>query len=723
MSSQNLKVTTGADGVALLAIDLAGRPMNVLTPALLEELAAAIEQLLGDQSVKGIVLTSAKDGAFVAGADIKDMVHAYECGISAAEAAEYTQPLHRLSRRLETGGKPVACAINGLALGGGLELALACHYRVLANDAKAVVGLPEVQIGLLPGGGGTQRLPRLIGIEKALPLLLTGRHVRPDEALQLGIVHALAEPAQMVDAARAWLAAQPSAVQPWDQKGYRVPGGAGPLAPHATRSFMAGTALTAQNSQRNYPAPLAILSCVYEGTQLSLDAGLRIEGKYFGRLLSGPVARNLMRTMFVNKGAADKLARRPKAPARTKVGRLGLLGAGLMGGGIAHVAAAAGIEVVLLDTTLEQAQKGRDYSARLLAKDLQKGKIGQDQLDARLARIKPTADYADLAGCDLVVEAVFENREIKAGVTRKTDAVIGSHAVFASNTSSLPITGLAQTFSRPADFIGLHFFSPVEKMPLVEVILGQQTSESTLARALDFVGQLRKTPIVVNDGYGFYTTRVFSTFAQEGQLMLDEGVAPALIENAARQAGMPVGPLAVSDEVTLELQLKGMEQRLADGIVLQPHQQRVLELVRRMVKQFKRIGRRGGAGFYDYPADGRKHLWSGLAQEFPLAATQPEVEELKQRLLCIQALEAARCFEEGVITDAADADLGSILGVGFPAWTGGALSFIDTVGIAQFVSMCEQLAARHGPRFAPSAWLIGRARRGEPWHPRAAQAA
>ncbi|HWY25200.1 MAG TPA: 3-hydroxyacyl-CoA dehydrogenase NAD-binding domain-containing protein, partial [Nevskia sp.] len=701
-------------------IDVPGRPMNVLTPEFQSDLDDVVESLAGDAAVKGAIITSGKPGAFIAGADIKDMVKRFDAGISVAEGAAMSQALSRLLRRMETCGKPVACAINGTALGGGFEVALACHYRVLAQDAS--VGLPEVGIGLLPGGGGTQRLPRLIGIEKAGPILLGGQPLKAAEALKLGLVHALAPANDLLATARSWLLGAPEASQPWDRKDYRIPGGAGPAASHAARSFTMGTAVTAQNTQRNLPAPLAILSCLYEGTQLPIDTALKLESKYFGQLLAGPVARNMMRTLFINKNAADKLARRPDGVPPTRVKTLGILGAGMMGAGIAHVSAAAGIEVVLLDSSLELAQKGKQYSAGLLAKAVERGKTPQDKADAQLSRIRPSADYTDLAACELVIEAVFESRTVKAEVTARAAAAMPATAIFASNTSTLAITGLAQTFARPAGFIGLHFFSPVDKMPLVEVIMGRDTAPATLARALDYVAQIRKTPIVVNDSPGFYTSRVFGSYFQEGLLMLEEGVIPALIENAARMAGMPAGPLAVSDEVSLELQLKVIEQNLADGQAPTPQLPRVLTVLRGMVREQRRAGRKAGGGFYDYAAEG-KRLWPGLARLFPPAMAQPEADEVKRRLLHIQALETARCVEAGVVVDPADADLGAILGIGFPAWTGGTLSYIDTIGLPAFVAQCEELAQRHGPRFQPSAWLRAKAAKGERFHPPLAAAA
>ena len=715
--TQNIRYSVDADGIAILAIDVAGRPMNVLTPEFRADLAECIDKVVADAAVRGAVVCSAKS-SFMAGADIKDMVGAFDRGITAKEASGFSWELHKLFRRMETCGKPLAAAINGVALGGGLELALACHYRVIEDGAKAGVGLPEVTIGLLPGAGGTQRVPRLIGIPAALRLITEGKQLAPADALKQGLVHEVAPADQIVERARQWILKGGEGVQPWDKKGFKVPGGAGQTSPAVAQAFMAGTALTARATMRNYPAPVAILSCVYEGTQVPIEQGLALESKYFGKLLSGVVARNLMRTLFVNKGLADKLMRRPAGPPKSQVRRLGILGAGMMGAGVAYVSARAGMDVVLLDSTLELAEKGKDYSRQLLAKDVSRGKRTQADADAVIARIKPTASYDDLAGADLVIEAVFENREIKADVTAKTEAVIPKNAVFASNTSTLPITGLAQASKRPAQFIGIHFFSPVDKMPLVEIILGKKTNEDTLARALDYVGQLRKTPIVVNDSRGFYTSRCFGTFVNEGIALLQEGVNPALIENGAKLAGMPVGPLAVSDEVSIDLSWKVMTQTEKD-LGRRYDKPVSYDTVRKFVEELKRPGRRFGAGFYDYPQDGKKHLWPGLADVFPRAPQQPSADEVMKRLLYIQALETARCMEEGVVTTAAEADLGSILGWGFPAWTGGTLSYIDTVGVRNFVAECDRLAKRYGKRFKPSKWLRERAERNEPFHPAA----
>lgn len=700
-------------GILTLTFDDPGRPMNVLCDAVVGELRAAVEAAAGDARVKGILIRSGKS-SFIAGADLKELVGAYDRGITPAGGYAMSQSLSGVFRRLETLGKPVAVAIHGLALGGGLELCLACHYRVLSNDPRSGLGLPEVKVGLLPGAGGTQRLPRLIGIAQALPLLAEGGTVKPERALKLGLVHALAAPHELAERARAWLMSAPEAVQPWDRKGFALPGGA-VSSKEASQTFMVASALVAKNTQHNYPAPISILSAVFEGCSVPIDLGLKIESRYFGKLIADPTARNMMRTLFINKGAADKLAHRPAEFPRAAVGKLGVLGAGMMGAGIAHVAATAGIEVVLLDSTTALAEKGKSHAAALLEKEIERGRSTREHADALLARILPTADYAALAGCDLVIEAVFEQREAKAEVTRRSEAVIGPGAVLASNTSTLPITSLAANSSRPEQFIGMHFFSPVEKMPLVEIIVGERTSRAAVARAMDLVGQLKKTPIVVNDGRGFYTTRVFGTYTAEGMKLLEDGVAPALIENAAVLAGMPVGPLAVSDEVTLELQYRAAMQAQADlGDRWVPPVN--FQVLQKFVLELKRIGRRAGHGFYEYPAGGKKHLWPGLAQIFPPAAQQPTVEEVKRRLLHIQALESARCFEEGIIARAADGDLGSILGVGFPAWTGGTLSYIDTIGIGRFTAECAALARRHGARFKPSTWLKARAAAGTPFH-------
>lgn len=713
-NSPAIQYSLDADGIATLVLDLPGKSMNVMCDALNEELAAHIEKFALDDAVKGVIIASGKP-AFVAGADITELVTAYDRGLSAAEGYEWSMGLSQIFRRLETCGKPVAVAINGLALGGGLELCLACHYRVMTDNPKAVLGFPEVSIGLLPGAGGSQRLPRLMGIEKSLPVILQDKKLTPQEALQAGVIHEIAPTEELLDRAKAWLMTSPEPVAPWDVKGFKVPGGAGANNPKNTQAFMLATSLVSGATQHNYPAPIAALSAIYEGCIVPIDAGLDIESQFFGQLMTGAVARNMMRSLFINKGAADKLVRRPKGVEKSTVSKLGVLGAGMMGAGIAYVSARAGIEVVLLDTSLEGAQKGKGYSESLLKKAVERGYSTPDKAQALLSLIQPTTDYADLEGCDLVIEAVFENREIKAAVTAKVEAVIPETAIFASNTSTLPITGLAKASRRPQSFIGLHFFSPVDKMPLVELIVGEKSSDEAIARGLDYVKQIRKTPIVVNDSPGFYTSRVFATSADEGMTMLAEGVSPALIENAAKMAGYPVGPLAVTDEVTLELSYNIAMQAAADQGDAYEHSSG-FPVIRKFVEELDRKGKRFGKGFYEYPEGEKKYLWPGLAELYPLAKEQPAVEEVKNRLLYRQVLETARCFEEGVLEHPADADIGSIFGWGFPAWSGGTLSFIDTVGIRHFVAECDRMAAAYGPRFGVSDWLRARAKSGESFY-------
>lgn len=698
--------------VAIVTLDDPQAKVNTVSPDWVAEMTALFERLKHDDSVRGIVVTSAKPG-FMAGADLKFILE-HSAGMSPAEAFAFSQRATRMHRLIETCGKPVAAALNGFALGGGYELALACHRRFVADLPTAVVGLPEVGVGLLPGSGGTQRLPRLVGVAVALDVLLDGASHGPQEALALRLVDEVRPQHDLLEAAIAWIRSDPEPVQPWDRKNFQIAESDGLLKQTTASAFTVRTARLRARYGQNYPAPISILACVFEGVQVPLDAGLRIESRHFAHLLTGPVARNIIRTTFVNKALAQKGARRPEGWPRVTVKKLGVLGAGMMGSGIAHVAAKAGIEVVLLDTSLEAGEKAKAYSERILAKAVASGKTSQADADALVSRIRTTTDYADLAGADLVVEAVFEDSAVKADVTRKAEAVIAETAFFATNTSTLPITRLAEASSRPEHYVGLHFFSPVERMALVEVILGRRTSPETLAAALDFVRQIDKTPIVVNDSRGFYTSRVFQTFIHEGMELLREGVAPALIENAARQAGMPVGPLAVTDEVTLELPLKIVrESGKEDPDYIPPASAAVLE---KMVEELDRPGRRAGRGFYDYLPDGKKRLWAGLSQIAPRAAEQPSVEEVKKRLLYVQALETARCLEEGVLTHPADGDIGSVLGWGFPSWAGGTLSLIDTVGLPAFVAECDGLAQRHGPRFSPTTRLREMASLGARFH-------
>lgn len=694
---KTISIAVDGEGIARLTIDVEGRSMNVITPAFLDDLERAVERVATDSDISGVIVTSGKD-AFMAGADLIGLVEAFDERSDLDATIEECRRLQSALRRLETCGKPVAAAINGTALGGGLEICLACHYRVVADRPDAVLGLPEVQVGLLPGGGGTQRLPRLIGIERALQLITRGRHVTPAEALELGIVHAVAKPDEVLRTAESWLAESGDATQPWDRKGFRFPGGAGLTNPAVVQTQMAGTALLQKATNHNYPAPIAIMSAVYEGSVLPMDRALEIETRYFVSLLANPVSRNMMRTLFVNKGAADKLVRRPDGPPKRLVKKLGVLGAGMMGAGIAYVSARAGMDVVLLDTTAEKAERGKEHARNLLQKRMERGKTTAEDAEGILARIATTASYDSLAGADLVIEAVFEDRQVKADVTRAAEPQLAAGGVFASNTSTLPITGLAKAARCPERFIGIHFFSPVERMPLVEIIRGGETGIEAVAAALDYVRQLGKTPIVVNDSRGFYTSRVFGTFSREGINMLAEGVNPALIENVAKHAGMPVGPLAVTDEVSLELSWHVTKQAIADlgdDYAASPAD----EVIRLFVEKLERPGKRAGRGFYEYPQDGPKYLWPGLAKHFPRAGRQPSPEEVRDRLLYVQAIESVRCLDEKVVEFAADADVGSVFGWGFPAWTGGTISFIEWVGLQRFVDRADRLAGLYGPRF------------------------
>ena len=697
------------DGVATVVLDHPNSSVNSVSPAWVEEMIAAFQALKADDTVKGIVVTSAKPG-FMAGADL-NFVLEHAAGMTAEQAFQFSQRATLLHRIIETCGKPVVAALPGFALGSGYELALACTYRILADDPRAVVGLPEVNVGLLPGSGGTQRLPRLIGVPKATDVLLEGKSYAPAQALALGLVDLILPQDKLRDAARSWLSSNPNPIRPWDVKGFKIAESDGLLKQSTASFFTLATAKLLAKHGRNYPAPISILTCIFEGVQVPIDKGLLIESRHFAKLVTGAVSRNIIRTTFVNKGRAEKGARRPPGIPTTTFKRIGILGAGMMGAGIAYVAAKAGIHVVLLDSSAELAETGKAHAAKRLAREIKDGKTTEAQAAAVLSRIASTASYADLNGAELLIEAVFEDSLVKADVIKKADAAAAQSVLFASNTSTLPITKLADAFARPQDFIGLHFFSPVERMALIEVIMGRETSSETLARALDFVAQIRKTPIVVNDNRGFYTSRVFQTFIHEGMELLREGVSAALIENAARQAGMPVGPLAVTDEVSLELPMKIVRQtEIEDPAFRRPESMQVLET---MVDELDRPGRKSGRGFYDYPSGGgRKSLWRGLTRAFSQNQQQPDVEEVKKRLLYIQSLETVRCLEEGVLTHAADGDLGSVFGWGFPAWTGGTLSLIDTVGVAAFVSECDRLSQRVGARFAPSEQLRKMATRG-----------
>jgi 3-hydroxyacyl-CoA dehydrogenase/enoyl-CoA hydratase/3-hydroxybutyryl-CoA epimerase len=714
-----LNYSVDAEGIATVEFDYPGKSQNILNAGSMGAYAEAMQKALADPAVKGIVVASAKKD-FIAGGDLGEMAGSTDAAAFHAAIVGW----HKLMRGIELGGKPVAAALNGTTLGGGLEVALGCHHRVAADNPKARFGFPEVTLGLLPGAGGTQRLPRLAGMQASAPLLMEGKRLKVAEAQKIGMISAIVPPGEERNAARQWVLAAVASgakpLQPWDTKGFKIPGG-GPSTPNGMQMLMAANAMLREKTYDNYPAPKHILSCVYEGLSTNLDTGLAIEARYFTNLVMSPVSKNMIRSLFFGMQEANKLASRPVGVPPQKYTKVGMLGAGMMGAGIAMSTATAGIDIVLLDTTQEAADKGKAYAAKQWGKQVAKGRMTQEAADALLARIHPTADYADLKGCELVIEAVFEKREIKADVTKKTEAVIGSDAIFASNTSTLPITGLAEASVRPANFIGLHFFSPAEKMPLVEIIVGKATSDATLARSMDYVRAIGKTPIVVNDSRGFYTSRVFGTYVSEGMALLEEGVPPALIDKAGLMAGMPVGPLALADEVSIELVYKIGQQTRAD--LGAAYVERAADRVaKKMVAELGRLGRKSGAGFYDYPADGAKRLWPGLAQQFPQRVGADGtaligLDEIIERLILVQSVETARCLEEQVLRAPIDADVGAILGWGYPPFRGGPIGWLHTLGMPAAVATLDRLAERHGPRFAAPKILRDMAAKGERFYP------
>lgn len=710
--SQAIRYEAGADGIVLLTLDMPGQSANTMNATYRAAMAETLERLEAErEQIAGVILTSAKK-TFFAGGDLNELV-----AVTRADAEPFfrmVQLLKQQLRRLETLGKPVVAAINGSALGGGWEICLACQHRIALDAPDVQLGLPEVTLGLLPGGGGIVRTVRLLGIEKALPFLLEGKKLRPREALKAGLLHEVVGSREaLLSQARTWILANPEATQPWDAKGDKLPGGT-PSHPGVAQMLAIAPAMLQDKTKGCFPAPEKILCAAVEGAQVDFATAELIETRYFTELATGQVAKNMIGTFWFQLNEINAGRSRPSAPERRQVGKVGVLGAGMMGAGIAYVSAAAGIEVVLKDVSVEAAEKGKAYSAGLLDKKLSRGHLTADEREAFLARIRTTNDEADFAGCDLVIEAVFENRELKGRVTAAAEAAALPDAVIASNTSTLPITGLARAVQHPERFVGLHFFSPVDKMPLVEIIRGEQTSDETLARAFDFVQQIRKTPIVVNDSRGFFTSRVFGTYTNEGLAMLGEGVSAAMIENQARQAGMPVGPLAVSDEVSLSLMAHIRAQTRADlaeeGKSIPEHPAFVV--IDAMLECHQRPGKAAGGGFYDYPAGGKKQLWPGLKEAFAESAQQPEAQEVRDRLLFIQAIETVRCLEEGVLTSVADANIGSVFGIGFAAWSGGALQFINQYGVARFVARARELAERHGERFAPPSLLLDKAATG-----------
>ncbi|NML48129.1 3-hydroxyacyl-CoA dehydrogenase [Ramlibacter sp. G-1-2-2] len=703
-----------ADGIATLTFDEQGSPVNTMCLQWQEDLGAAVQQVLQDKdAIRGIVLASAKS-TFFAGADLKGTMR-----LQPADAQQVFREIEQVKknfRTLETLGMPVVACLNGTALGGGWELALVAHHRVAVDDAKIQFGLPEITLGLIPGASGITKMTRLLGLLGAQPYILESKLFSPREALSLGLVQELVPDASALRAAAlAWIDANPQSQQPWDAKDYRIPGGT-PSNPKIAGMLSVAPAVLKQKTRGLYPAPEYALAAMVEGAQVDFDTALRIESRYLAKLIVSPVAKNMINTFFFDLNAIKAGASRPKWDGRFKPKKVGILGAGMMGGGIAYAQASRGIATVLKDVSQAKAEAGKAYSAKLTQGRVDKGRMSAQDQQALLARITPTESTQDLRDCELIVEAVFENRELKARVTMEAEPLLAAGGFFASNTSTLPITGLAKASARPEKFVGIHFFSPVDKMKLVEIIRGQATDDETIARAYDYVQALDKIPIVVNDSRGFFTSRVFGTFVMEGAAMLGEGIPAPVVEQAGLQAGMPVGPLAVLDETALSLSVHVLDQTRADvraeggTYIASPGEL----LVERMVKEFDRNGRAAGGGFYEYPAGGKKFLWPELKTLFEQPGTAWELQDLKDRLLYRQAVETARCLAEGVLTSVHDANVGSIFGIGFPGWTGGALQFIYGTGIAAFLHRAEVLAAKYGPGFVVAPQVKDAIRKFEP---------
>jgi 3-hydroxyacyl-CoA dehydrogenase/enoyl-CoA hydratase/3-hydroxybutyryl-CoA epimerase len=722
----NFTVETDSDGIALITWDMPGRSMNVIDAQVGPEFKAIVEHVTEDENIKGAVIASGKK-AFGAGADLS-MLEALldnyaeaknkDPEQAAKDLFESSYQLNQNLRALETSGKPWVAAINGTALGGCFEIPLACHARVASEDAA--IGLPEVKVGLLPGGGGTQRVIRMVNPQDAVQMLLQGTTHRAAKAKQLGLVNEVVSADKLIETAKQLIKDGLKAEQPWDQKGYKAP--LNLWSPAGVQMLSAGNALLRKNTYANYPNALNIMSCVYEGIQLPMDRALEVESRYFTHTLTTPEAKAMIRTLFMSMQDLNKGARRPDVE-KTDIKKVGVLGAGFMGAGIAYVSAKAGLEVVLIDRDQEAADKGKSYSADLLDKAISRKRSTPEKKEALLGLINATTDYDAFKDCDLIVEAVFEDKDVKRTVTEATDAVTPDGTVFASNTSTIPITELAEAAKSAENFIGIHFFSPVDKMMLVEIIMGEKTGDKALATAIDFVTKIKKTPIVVNDTRGFYVNRAVMRYMQEAWNMLIAGVPAPMIENGAKMAGMPVGPLALNDEVAIDLSQKVMKQTVADlgeNAVDPDH----VKLVNTMVTDNGRVGRKGGKGFYEYPEKpGKKHLWPELKELYQQQdADEVDIKDVMDRYLYTIALEAARCVEEGVVTDVREADVGAILGFGFAPYSGGPITFIDQKGLAEFKARAEELAAKYGDHFSPPQIIKDMAAKGETFYGGAAQA-
>jgi len=706
-----------SDGIVVLTLDDPNQSSNTMNADFRESFKSTVERLESEKdSIAGVVITSAKK-TFFAGGDLRDLIQATP--EDAAAITDSTNAMKDQLRRLETLGKPVVAAINGAALGGGLEIALATHRRIVADVPGAVVGLPEVTLGLLPGGGGIVRTVRLLGIQNAvLNVLVQGQRHKPAKALEIGLVDELVSSVdELLPKAKEWVKANPEAQQPWDAKGYKMPGGS-PSNPKFAANLPAFPAnLRKQLKGAPMPAPRAILAAAVEGAQVDVETAAQIETRYFVSLVTGQVAKNMTKAFFFDLQHINSGGSRPHGYDKFKAQKVGVLGAGMMGAAIAYVAAKAGIEVVLKDVSAEAAEKGKGYAVKLEEKALSRGKTTKEKSDALLARITPTGDPADFAGVDFVIEAVFESQELKHKVFGEIENVVNPDAVLGSNTSTLPITGLAQGVQRQEDFIGIHFFSPVDKMPLVEIIRGEKTSDATLAKVFDFTLQIKKTPIVVNDSRGFFTSRVIGTFINEAVAAVGEGVEPASIEQAGAQAGYPAPPLQLMDELTLTLPRKIREETKAAveaaGGTWNAHASEAV--IDRMIDEFDRKGRSSGAGFYEYVDGKRTRLWPGLREAFNSGSGQVPFKDLQERMLFAEALETVRCFDEGVLMSVQDANIGSIFGIGFPAWTGGVIQYINQYdgGLPGFVARAKELAQKYGDHFQPPESLVKKAEAGE----------
>jgi 3-hydroxyacyl-CoA dehydrogenase/enoyl-CoA hydratase/3-hydroxybutyryl-CoA epimerase len=695
------------DGIVIITLDNPDQSTNTLSAGYLEAMASTVDRLESEKDdITGVVITSGKD-TFVVGADLRELQK--QTGPTFFRTAESGKAQ---MRRLERLGRPVVAALNGTALGGGLELALACHHRIAIDRPDARFGLPEVTLGLLPGGGGVVRVTRMLGLQEALTsVLLQGQRLRPAQALALGLVDELvADRDEMIDKALEWIRANPRPAQPWDRDGYRMPGGRPtdrslammlPAFPATLRKELKGAP---------YPAPHAIMCAAVEGASVDVDTALRIESRWFATLIGSPVQRSMTKAFFFDLNHLNRGGSRPKDVPKSTTERVGVIGAGMMGAGIAYACARVGLDVVLIDVSQEAAERGKAYSQKILDKAVSRGRSSADTRDAHLARITPTTELERLAGCDVVIEAVFEDLDLKRETFTKVAGIVGADTLLTSNTSSLPITSIAEAVPDPARFLGLHFFSPVDRMPLVEIVRGRSTSDAALARAYDLVRRIDKTPIVVNDSRGFFTSRVFGTYVMEGMALLAEGVPAASVEQAALQAGYPVGPLAVIDEVTLSLgrHVRLEARKAGDDIPVHPGEA-VIDV---MLDTHDRRGKAAGRGFYDYPEGEPKRLWPGLAEAFGAVVPPPvPMADMQERMLFAEAIESVKCVDEGVLTGVADGNIGSIFGIGFPPWTGGVLQYVEQYagGVAGFVARARELAQRYGDRFTPPASLVARA--------------